>query len=451
MALLRILASGIAMFTAVFCAASVCSTARPQSPQNNGLGSPAEKPKQTQSKPPTPAASSPQEELQKAIDDAANDRAALVRNLEAYLQKYPETPQKPQIYRALVEASLQVRDPARATDYAERIVALTPEDISMTLLAIQLLERNGDDAGLRRAANYSSRVLKSVEHSSSTDKSPRQSPEEWENEKKRDLMSILLLRGRLEMKLHDMVAAQKDFEASYASLPSTGPAEKLGEIAELKKDLTRAIAEYARAFALAEAASGGANRREIRQKLGNVWRLAHGSEDGLGDFLLRTYDDVTHAAVGSASKKNASAKEPYELTLRKAPDGTPFPLANTKGTILVVNFWATWCGPCRAMEPHFEHVAAEFQDTRAVLFLAADCDEDEALVPPYLKDENPKTTVVYADGLDRLLAVRSFPTVIVLDREGKIAYRGEGFDPDSVEKDLREAIRRTLGTESVKQ
>ena len=232
MALLRILAPGIAVFTAVFCAASVCSTVCPQSPQNNGLGSLAEKPKQTQSKPP-PAAPSPQEELQKAIDDAANDRAALVRNLEAYLQKYPETPQRPQIYRALVEASLQVRDPARATDYAERIVALTPEDISMTLLAIQLLERNGDDAGLHRAANYASRVLASVEHSSSTDKSPRQSPEEWENGKKRDLMSILLLRGRLEMKLHDMVAAQKDFEASYASLPSAGPAEKLGEIAEL--------------------------------------------------------------------------------------------------------------------------------------------------------------------------------------------------------------------------
>jgi thiol-disulfide isomerase/thioredoxin len=451
MAWLRILAPGIAVFTAVFCAASVCSAACPQSPQNNGLGLPADKTKQTQSKHPAPAASAPQEELQKAIEDAANDRAALVRNLEAYLQKYPETPQKPQIYRALVEASLQVRDPARATDYAERIVALTPEDISMTLLAIQLLERNGDDAGLRRAANYSSRVLESVEHSSPADKSPRQSPQEWENEKKRDLMSILLLRGRLEMKLHDMAAAQKDLEASYALLPNAGSAEKLGEIAELKKDLTRAIAEYARAFALADPATGGANRHELRQKLGNVWRLAHGSDEGLGDFILRTYDEVTKAAGGSVNKKNASAKEPYEFTLRQAPDGKPFPLANTKGTILVVNFWATWCGPCRALEQHFEHVAAEFQGARDVFFLAANCDEDETLVPPYLQDEKPKTTVVYADGLDHLLAVRSFPTLIVLDREGKIAYRGEGFDPDNVEKNLREAIRRTLGTESPKQ
>jgi tetratricopeptide (TPR) repeat protein len=234
-----------------------------------------------------------------------------------------------------VEANLQVRDPARATDYAERIIALTPEDISMTLLAIQLLERNGDDAGLRRAANYSSRVLESVEHSSSTDKSPRQSPKEWESDKKRDLMSILLLRGRLEMKLHDVVAAQKDFEASYASLPSAGPAEQLGEIAELKKDLTRAIAEYARAFALADAANGGANRREIRQKLGNVWRLAHGSEDGLGDFLLRTYDDVTHALVAVAPGKMLPQKNRTNSLCVKRPMEHHSPLRISRARFLL--------------------------------------------------------------------------------------------------------------------
>src|SRR5262245_10700079 len=56
----------------------------------------------------------PDEELQQAIDSAGNDRAALVRNLEAFLQKYPEAPQRTRIYRALVESSLQLRDNARA-------------------------------------------------------------------------------------------------------------------------------------------------------------------------------------------------------------------------------------------------------------------------------------------------------------------------------------------------
>ncbi|MFI5056846.1 MAG: thioredoxin domain-containing protein [Candidatus Acidiferrales bacterium] len=450
MPLLQLFASRIAALIVFLCAVSPCSTVLAQLLQNDAQPSAAEKSKQSRAKQTNQSAPSPQQELQKAIEDAANDRSALVRNLEAYLQKYPETQQRPQIYRALVEACLQVRDNARATDYAERIVALTPDDISMTLLAIQLLERNGDAAGLRRAANYSSRVLETLERRSVEDKSPRQSTEEWENEKKRDLMSVLLLRGRLEMKLRDTPAATKDLEASYALLPSAGSAEKLGELAELDNDLTRAISEYARAFALADASGGSSTRREIRQKLGNVWRLAHGSEDGLGEFLLRTYDEVTQSAAGAGGMKNASAKEPYEFTLRNASDGAPYPLRNTKGSILIVNFWATWCGPCRALEPHFERVAANFRDRSDVFFLAADCDDDETLVPPYLKEEKPKTTVVFADGLDRLLAVYTFPTLIVLDRDGKIAYRGEGFDPDNVENNLSDAIRRTLGVENTR-
>src|SRR3984893_543571 len=121
---------------------------------------------------------SPDEELQQAIDNAGNDRAALVRNLEAFLKKYPEAPQRVRIYRALVEATLQLRDTTRAADYAERIVALTPDDMSMTLLAIQLLERDSDEAGLRRATSYSTRVLEYIDRGSD-EKSPKISKEEW--------------------------------------------------------------------------------------------------------------------------------------------------------------------------------------------------------------------------------------------------------------------------------
>src|SRR5215475_5968164 len=75
---------------------------------------------------------SPSEELQQTIESAGNDRAALVHNLEDYLKKYPQAPERPQIFRALVEACLQLRDTPRAANYAERMVALAPEDMSIT-------------------------------------------------------------------------------------------------------------------------------------------------------------------------------------------------------------------------------------------------------------------------------------------------------------------------------
>jgi thiol-disulfide isomerase/thioredoxin len=418
------------------------------SAQNSGQTAPQQGTKSAAPKqPPATKPLTETEELQQAIDRAGNDRAALVRNLEEFLKKYPDSHQRPQIYRALVAASLQLRDSPRAADYAERIVALTPEDMSMTLLAIQLLERNGDEAALRRALNYSTRVLDYIDRTSAGEKSPKLSKEEWQAEQKRDKVNVLVLRGRLAFKLHDNTAAEKDFRASMALSPSAVAGEKLGEIAELNKDLPGAIREYARAFALSDASAAGVNRREIRQKLGNVWRLARGSDQGLGDYLLGTYDDVAASSDAPKPKRNANAKEPYDFTLRRALDGSPYLLSEQKGKIVVVNFWATWCGPCREMEPHFEHVAAQFHGIAGIVFLAADCDQDETLVPPYLREEKPRTTVVFADGLDRLLAVNSFPTVIVLDRTGKIAYRAEGFDPDEVETELSNAVRHALSAQ----
>ena len=404
---------------------------------------------QNDKQPPTSSKSSakqpsPEEQLQQAISSAGTDRAALVRNLEAYLKDYPDSRQRPQIYRALVEASMQLRDDVRAAGYAERIVALDPEDISMTILTIQLLERAGDEAALRRATSYATLVLGFVDRNASVEKSPKISQEDWNLERKRDRMSVLALRGRLELRLKDVNAAQQDFAASYAILPGATSAEQLGEIAELRKDLNTAILQYARAFALADAGTGASARKEIRQKLGNVWRLAHGTEMGLGEYLLLTFDEVAQPSAAARPRKNAEAREPADFVLRRAPDGTASPLKDWKGKVLVLNFWATWCGPCHELEPLFARVAADFQANPDVFFLAANCDEDESLVKSYLEEHKPHTPVFFADGLDRFYTVNAFPTVMVIDRVGKIAYRSDGFNPDSFEPNLAAAVRRAL-------
>jgi thiol-disulfide isomerase/thioredoxin len=392
----------------------------------------------------------PEEELQQAISSAGTDRVMLVRNLEAYLNKYPEAQNRSQIYRALVEACIQLRDNTRAADYAERIVALNPNDISITLLAIQLLQRQNDEPGLRRAVSYATRVFDYVNRTAPSERSPRISEAQWQLEKKNDQASTFFMRGDILMKLKDFVAAQQDFQAGYEILPSAGAAERLGEIAELKKDWNSAVTEYARAFALAEGKNGNISRKEIRQKLGNVWRMGHGSEDGLGEYLLRTYDEVSRLSSSASPKKNADSYEVYDFTVRKAPEGTPFSLRGMKGKVLVLNFWATWCGPCHALEPQFARVAMEFQGANDVLFLAANCDEDETLVAPYLEENRPHTVVVFSDGLDRLFAINSFPTVLVIDGTGKISYRSEGFGPDTFEQELATAVRRVMSPQNQK-
>lgn len=386
---------------------------------------------------------SPDEELQRVLGDAGSDRAALVRNLEGFLKKYPDYPNRTSLYRALVEASLQLKDTARAADYSERMVSLNPNDISMLLLAIELLERQEDQAGFRRALSYSTRILDLVERMSPSERSARVSLEQWEQQRKSDLANTHFLRGDLYFKLKDYDAARKDLETSYEIFPSASAAQRMGETAELQKDLYTAIQEYARAFALAEGKSGSVSREELRKKIGNVWQLAHGSENGLGEYLLNTYDAITRPTLKKPAR-NDGIKGFSEFILRKASNGAPHPLKDTKRKVVVLNFWTTWCGPCHALEPLFAHVAGDFRDLPEALFLSANCDEDETLVAPYLEKAKITTEVVFADGLDRLFSVNSFPTVIVIDREEKIAFRSDGFQPDTFERDLSSAVRRAL-------
>ena len=90
----------------------------------------------------------------------------------------------------------------------------------MTLLAIQLLEHNGDDAGLRRGVNYATRVLGYIDLNTLDQKSPKVSKEQWEEQQKHDRVTVLQLRGKLYMKLNDTASAEKDFESCDAVSPN---------------------------------------------------------------------------------------------------------------------------------------------------------------------------------------------------------------------------------------
>jgi hypothetical protein len=65
-----------------------------------------------------------------------------------------------------------------------------------------------------------------------------------------------------------------------------------------------------------------------------------------------------------------------------------------------------------------------------------------------VKENKPQTTLVFADGLDRLLSINSFPTIVIIDRSGKIVYRAEGYDEEGSQRNLISAIHQALGQSS---
>lgn len=391
----------------------------------------------------------PETELQKTIADAGNDRGALVRNLERYLQRFPDAPRKASVFRALVESCEQVQDDACALKYSEQLIALRPDDSEIMMLAVGLLQKQGDEASLTRAAGYVSRVLDRIDKSTATEKPVRISLADWQQHHDELRAALYNLRGQIEKSQHDNAAAEKDLRMSYSVRPNAVAAEQLGEIAEMRRDYATAVQEYLVAFVLPEDGPvGKVNRREVRKRLGNVWRQLHGSEQGLGEAVLAQYDLLGAAqATANPGAANKNAKDAYAFLLRKL-DGTAVPLAGDRGKVLVLSFWATWCGPCRELEPQFVQVAKNYAGNTGIVFYAVNTDEDETLVAPFLSHEKWDVPVVFADGLDAFVKVESLPTVMILDRAGKITYRINGYPPEGFAENLTTAIQAADGSTS---
>jgi thiol-disulfide isomerase/thioredoxin len=386
--------------------------------------------------------------LQKALADAGDDSAALVRNLTAYLAHFPDTPRRPSIYRALVEACQQIRNNDCALDYAERFIALRPDDSQMMLLASSLLQKKGDDASLVRASGYVSRVLDRVEKTSADDKPASESLAEWQDGHAQLLAALYYVRGQIETSQKSYDAAAKDLQKSNSSRPNALAAEKLGEIAEMRNDSAAAIDEYALAFALPEnGPAGTVDRGDLRRKLGNAWRRVHGSDQGLGDAILAAYDrayPVQAGAPAGPTARNKDAKDAFEFVVRRLDD-TLLPLAPLKGKVIVLSFWATWCEPCQELEPLFNQVARNYAGNSEVAFFAADTDDDQTQVPPFVASQKWDVPVIYADGLDDFMKVDSLPTVLILGRGGNIVYRVGGLPPEGFAESLAAAIQSALG------
>jgi thiol-disulfide isomerase/thioredoxin len=387
----------------------------------------------------TPAVD-PEVELKATIEAAGNDRAAFVRNLEDYLKRFPDTPRKAEIYRALIDANLQLREPAKALDAAEREIAIDPQDTSTMMLAANLLEQQGGDTALARAIGYITRVYDRIEKTPVEDKPARDSEAEFHSQQRSAEMTLLLVRGRLESDRHAYDAAITDLQASYNLKPNPAAALQLGQIAELQKKTDVAIEQYLLAFVIPSMEGAEVDRADVRKKLGNMWQLKNGSQAGLGERVLQTYDHLNQETKSDDANPNSAAKEPYAFVLGRPGETAPLKMSDERGKVVVLDFWATWCGPCREAEPLLDSVQQLFKTSNDIVFLALNSDDDRTRVAPYLAKEKIAGTPVYADGLDGLLNVHSLPTILVLDRSGKIAYRSDGVDPETFVASLTMAI-----------
>ena len=122
-------------------------------------------------------------------------------------------------------------------------------------------------------------------------------------------------------------------------------------------------------------------------------------------------------------------------------DGKPVKLSDHKGKVVVLDIWATWCGPCKAMIPHERKMVEKFKDKPFVLISISGDDKPET-VKEFLKKE-PMPWIHWFGGTEpdsmlRKWNVRFFPSIYVIDSKGVIRYKH--VRDDELEKAVAELL-----------
>jgi cytochrome c biogenesis protein CcmG/thiol:disulfide interchange protein DsbE len=166
------------------------------------------------------------------------------------------------------------------------------------------------------------------------------------------------------------------------------------------------------------------------------------------------------ARDGGAPSKNAparSAPPSAVLTLPpsvvdaelKAVTGAPIKLSSYAGKVLLVNLWATWCGPCRMETPELVKLNQEFrsQGVEVIGLSTEDPDDSEASVREFVHNYNVDYRVGWSGQQVAIALMQgsdAIPQSFIISRTGRIVKRFVGFNPSVTPGQIREALQEAL-------
>jgi peroxiredoxin len=133
------------------------------------------------------------------------------------------------------------------------------------------------------------------------------------------------------------------------------------------------------------------------------------------------------AAYASGTIKLIKHGPPAPAFALKDLQGNTHSMDAYRGKVLIVNFWATWCPPCRAEMPALERVWRSLE-SEGVALIAIDFGEPEADVTQFAVESKTSIPLLLdTHGTQaHLWGVRSLPTTFIIGRDGRVAYRVQG-------------------------
>lgn len=152
---------------------------------------------------------------------------------------------------------------------------------------------------------------------------------------------------------------------------------------------------------------------------------------------------IAAALLAGAHAAPAPQSSAPDFTLR-AMNGPNLRLAEQRGQVVMLNFWASWCGPCRQEMPHLDKLYAKYRSSGFVL-LGVNIDDDSRAASELATRLGVKFPVLL-DGdkkVAKLYDLSAMPATVLIDRDGKVRWLHRGYR-EGVEATYEQQIRDLL-------
>jgi len=368
------------------------------------------------------------------LKDAPNGQAYVQRTLE-HLGKYPNSAARANLIESVFSVVARQREVGLLVPFLETLQNPVAADYHM---AANYLGANDSlrakayefvDKGLAAAKNATLRPASFGSH-------------EWTSTQRRMSAALHFVKGAI---------LRADLRNADALRSLTASVEAAGD--ETDKDTWQMIIELQQKEGLAKDALATAERAI---KLGaataptlEAYRLLKknaGADSAAIEKDLASMKKVGRTALASRLTKDMLNMSPIDGVFTTV-DGQPVPLSSLRGKVVIIDYWATWCGPCRASFPSLQKLYEQYRGNPNVAIAVVNVWERSKdrvkIVRDFLASNPALQFPVYLDPADAVVAkygVTGIPTKFYLGKDGRIQFKEVGYLPE--EQFLEEATNK---------